>query len=187
MALEEGYSSNRASRPHAAVGRRWLCLVDLVLVAKLRQCLHSSSCCFVVYQSCSISSYSCTMDFRRSQTISSSLLSSRRHQMVSMDMLDAAVTWTPKTGKNDDPVQVAGLGILPAVSMDNSKHSIAMSDCCHLRDCCEVQYYCQTITAVAASSRSKSRKEDTTMIIKSKPHDCCQVMKSRSCHRSALG
>lgn len=138
--------------------------------------------------------YSCWgMDFRRSD---SSLLSSSHHhhhhnQMVSMDMLDAAVTWTPKSGKSDDPVQVAGLGVLPAVSMDSnsnsSKLSIAMSDCCHLRDCCEVQHYCQTISAVAGSSRGKSRKEDTTMIIKSKAHGCCQVVKSRSCHRSALG
>lgn len=148
----------------------------------------SSSCASYQY----IKTASCPnsliiMACRQSENIKSSSHSSRHHRKMPMDMLDAAITWTPKTGKADDPVQVSGLGILPAVSMDSSKHSIAMSDCCHLRDWCEVQYYNQTISAVAGSSRSKCRKEDTTMVIKSKPHGCCEVVKSTSCHRSVLG
>ncbi|KAM3413915.1 hypothetical protein BST61_g10588 [Cercospora zeina] len=98
-------------------------------------------------------------------TSTSSFIAAIHDRIVSMDMLDAAVTWTSKNEGTEDPVQVAGLGILPAVSHQSQKHStIAMSDCCHFSDCCEVQYSDQATT--------KSRKEGTTLVIKSGTRAC---------------
>ncbi|KAF2213624.1 hypothetical protein CERZMDRAFT_96455 [Cercospora zeae-maydis SCOH1-5] len=117
-----------------------------------------------------------------------SFIAPTQDRMVSMDMLDAAVTWASKNEATDDPVQVAGLGILPAVSLQSQKHStIAMSDCCHFSDCCEVQYSDQAASTAPSGSRTKSRKEGTTLVVKSGYNQCCTGVKSKSCYRNVLG
>ncbi|KXT10584.1 hypothetical protein AC579_9179 [Pseudocercospora musae] len=63
-----------------------------------------------------------------------SLFNSSSAKMRSMTTLNLAVTWEPRRG---EPVQVSGLGILPAVSLDFSNDSMAVSDCRDLTRCCD--------------------------------------------------
>ncbi|KXT02285.1 hypothetical protein AC578_242 [Pseudocercospora eumusae] len=83
-------------------------------------------------------------------------------KMRSMTTLNLAVTWEPKRG---EPVQVSGLGILPAVSLDFSNDSMKVSDCCDLTRCCEgsgAGRCCRlsgSATDAGAVSMRKERKE----------------------------